>query len=91
MKKFYIILIIGLVLALTLAIQNHDTITLKFIGWEMTGSEALFIIITFFIGLIVGIAAMYPSVYKHRSQKNKLQRQVDDANKAIKSSTETKL
>ncbi len=54
MKRTYIAIIFILVLALIFAFQNTDPISLKFLAWQINGSQALIILSIFFIGYLGG-------------------------------------
>lgn len=89
MKKIYLLLIALLVFALILAIQNHDTVSFHLFNWTFTGSLALILILTFFLGLLVGILSLLPSIIRMRNLKNKFESQVANANQVESKNTTT--
>ncbi len=56
MAQFYAILITVFALALALfAIQNTDPLTVRFVAWSFTASQAATILGAAFVGAIIGI------------------------------------
>ena len=56
MSQFYAILIAAFALALALfAIQNTDPLTVRFVAWSFTASQAVMILGAAFAGVVIGI------------------------------------
>ena len=52
MQLFIILSLSIAILAVTFALQNPTVIAIKFLIWEFTGSMALVLLLTFFLGFI---------------------------------------
>lgn len=64
------------VVAVVFALQNPEQIDINVGPYILTGSTALVIIVTFGIGLLVGILAAFPSRLRHRREVKRLRKQV---------------
>lgn len=65
------------VLAVLFALQNPQTIRVNFILYETSGSAALVLIVTFAIGVLVGLLSTLPGRIRDRRQLKKTKRQLD--------------
>lgn len=81
MRSIYIVTIILLILALIFAFQNTTSISLKFIAWQFTGSQALIIIIIFFLGLCSGWFLGLSIVWRKNREIRSLKKQVNESSK----------
>ena len=79
MRSIYIVTIILLILALIFAFQNTTSISLKFIAWQFTGSQALIIIIIFFLGLCSGWFLGLSIVWRKNREIRLLKKQASDS------------
>lgn len=59
------------------ALKNTQDVTLHFfMGYERTDPLVLIILISFLIGLILGILAMMPSLFRHRKTVSRQKRTI---------------
>lgn len=63
------------VLAVIFALQNPAAVDIRFGPFDVTGSTALVLIVTFVLGVVVGTLAMLPSRFKHRKEVKTLRKQ----------------
>lgn len=76
-----ILLLLALVLSLVVtvfAVQNNTPVKVAFLGWNVTGSQALILMITFAIGIIIGVIVMLPMSIKARLSAHDERRQKRD-------------
>ncbi len=83
MRFTLIVSLVLAVLAVLFALQNPDLMRVNFGPFEVEGSTALVLILTFALGALVGILAMVPSKVKSRKQVKTLQRQVTQQREAV--------
>ena len=79
MRSTYVVTIILLILALIFAFQNTTSISLKFIAWQFAGSQALIIVIIFFLGLFSGWLLGLSIVWRKNREIRLLKKQVNDS------------
>lgn len=66
-----IVAALGLAIAVVIfALYNNDPIVVSFVIWEFEGSVALILLLTFALGVLVGIAVCLPAILKKRSKTN---------------------
>jgi putative membrane protein len=64
-----IFLLLALILSLfvtVFAVQNNAPIEVSFLSWNVTGSLALILMMTFAIGIIIGVMFMLPTSIRAR-------------------------
>ncbi len=83
LHRGYIITIIILILALIFAIQNTGPISLKFLVWDFTNSQALITLIILLLGFIAGWLFAMKNIWKKNQQIKSLNKQVDEMKKNI--------
>ena len=55
-----------------LALKNTHLVTLNFfLGYQRTDPLALILLVCFVVGVLLGILAMTPSVFRHRREANR--------------------
>jgi uncharacterized membrane protein YciS (DUF1049 family) len=65
MRIFYIIFLIAVVIvAVVFAGQNSAPVTVAFLGWSANSSMSLVLVITFAVGILLGMLLLLPSVWK---------------------------
>ncbi|TFG84861.1 MAG: LapA family protein [Spirochaetales bacterium] len=75
MKILYLVLIlIVAIFAVMFAAQNSAQIAITFFSWSTSGSLSLVLILTFSIGIFLGVLIMAPSVFKRSFQYSGLKR-----------------
>ncbi len=74
MRFTLIVSLLLAVLAVLFALQNPDLMRVNFGPFEVEGSTALVLILTFALGALVGILAMVPGKVKSRKQVKSLHR-----------------
>jgi putative membrane protein len=81
---------LGLILALLLAlvvtifaVQNNASVDISFIAWKTTGSLALVLMITFALGILLGLLVSTPGSIKRRRQFADLKKQLQSLEKEL--------
>jgi putative membrane protein len=72
-------LILALVLALIVtifAVQNNTSIDVTFLAWKIDGSLALILIITFALGILIGLLVSTPAWIRRVRQSAELKRNI---------------
>ncbi len=72
MQKILIVTLITIILILMFALQNPEEKLLKFAFWEFETSPALVILVSVFLGIIIGVTFIYPALKKRNKKINKL-------------------
>jgi uncharacterized integral membrane protein len=90
------ILILALAIALlavVFAIQNNIVVKVSFLFWETEGSLALILLITFILGVLVGIFVLIPRLIKAKklisAQKKEIERLKEEVKEKEKTFQET--
>jgi putative membrane protein len=65
------------VVAVLFALQNPQTIQVNFIVYETSGSAALVLIVTFAIGVVVGLLSTLPGRIRDRRALKKTKRKLE--------------
>ncbi len=87
MRAALIVALLIAVLATIFAVQNPQSTTL-FIGtYEITSTVALIIIVTFLVGVVVGILASLPGQMRARKRLKKLQRETATSSTSVYDTT----
>ena len=83
-----VLLLLALILSLLVtvfAVQNNAPIEIAFLSWNVTGSLALVLMITFAMGIIIGVMVMLPSSIRARlSARDERKRKEDLASRLEK-------
>ena len=66
------------ILAVIFALQNPQMADVQLGTLDLRGSMALILIVTFFIGVLVGVLAALPSWFRNRREVNRLRKRVAD-------------
>ena len=85
MKWGYIVTILLLIIALIFAFQNTDPIVLKFWPGSFAGSQALIIILIFFLGFAGGWLLGLTSAWKKNREIRALKKKTEELSKIISS------
>jgi putative membrane protein len=87
---------LGLILALLLAlvvtifaVQNNASVDISFIAWKTTGSLALVLMITFALGILLGLLVSTPGSIKRRRQFADLKKQLQSLEKELEEAFKT--
>ena len=63
-----IVTVLLFILFFGFALKNTETVTLHFfMGYEFTGPLVLMLLIFFIAGIVFGVFAMLPTLFRHRS------------------------
>lgn len=97
----FLLLLLALIIAIIaviFAVQNPAATTVSFIWWEFDSSLALVLLLTFAIGLLVGILAMTPAIIRRsisnssrKKQISSLETELEDYKKRISDFTREKV
>ncbi|MCS6991223.1 MAG: LapA family protein [Chitinophagales bacterium] len=79
MRLTYVFTVLFLLLALIFAIQNTDVISLRFLFWSFTGSQALIVVLIFVLGYLCGWLLQWPRIWKRNAELRNLKRHRADA------------
>ncbi|MCS6917777.1 MAG: LapA family protein [Chitinophagales bacterium] len=74
MRLNYLFTIIFLLLALIFAIQNTDVISLHFLIWQFSGSQALIVVLIFLLGYVSGWLLQWPRIWRRNSEIRNLRK-----------------
>ena len=77
----YALVIAGI--AMVFALQNASEVDVRFLGWDVTMSQALLIILTLIIGVIIGMLALTKSLWNKRSEMKKQKKLINALEKQI--------
>jgi uncharacterized integral membrane protein len=91
MKGGYIITILLLIIALIFTFQNTESISMRFLKWDFTGSQALIIILIFFLGFAGGWLLGLSSAWRKNREIRALKRKTDELSKIISSNPNSTL
>lgn len=83
MRFFLFLALLLATLVTTFAVQNFRTIDVKFLTWELSGSLALVLLITFSIGILIGILVSAPSSLRKRMEVRGLKKNLNRAEKDL--------
>ncbi len=72
MQKLLIVILVTIILVLMFALQNPGEAELKFAFWEFTTPPALIVLVSVFLGIIIGMAFVYPTIRKRNKKIDKL-------------------
>lgn len=87
--KFILVLVITIAVIFgIITFQNNVEISVKFIKWSFSGHLALVLLVPFAVGLLAGIAALIPPVWKKASQARHLKKRVQELEDELSPSTE---
>lgn len=77
MKTAYTVLVLLVaIVAVVFALQNSAAITIMLLGWSLSGSLSLFLIVTLAIGFLLGILSMAGALFKRGRLVSGLKRQI---------------
>jgi putative membrane protein len=77
--RITITLILALILALIVtifAVQNNMSIEVTFLAWKINGSLALILMITFALGILIGLLVSTPAWIRRVRQSSKLKKSI---------------
>lgn len=67
-----IVTVLLFILFFGFALKNTETVTLRFfMGYEFPGPLVLMLLIFFIAGIVFGVLAMLPTLFRHRSDLSK--------------------
>jgi uncharacterized integral membrane protein len=97
--RILIILAVLLALLVTIfAVQNITATAIQFLFWNITGSLALILMVTFSTGILIGLMIMIPAAVRGRFQSAELRRAVkslesrlDEAHRSIETISATRV
>lgn len=78
MKFILVLIVIIAVLFGIITFQNNVEVSVKFIKWSFSGHLALALLVPFAVGLLAGIAALIPPVWKKSAQARHLKKRVQE-------------
>ena len=77
--KFILVLVIFIAVIFgIITFQNNVEIAVKFINWNFSGHLALVLLVPFAVGLLAGISALIPPVWKKAAQARHLKKRVQE-------------
>jgi uncharacterized integral membrane protein len=84
--RFTITLILAIILALLVtifAVQNNTQIDINFLAWNTEGSLALILMITFAIGILIGLLISAPAWFRRVRQSAVLRKSIQGLEKNL--------
>lgn len=90
MRTLSLILKLGLfVLVLTFALRNTDAVTVRYyLGWEWQSPLIFVLLIAFCAGIVLGVAAALPRMFRQRREIAALRRQLSKIDHGVTEGTE---
>lgn len=79
MQIFIILALLIAIAAVTFALQNPGTITIKFLLWQFSGSMALVLLVIFAMGFVSSLLLSWVSLIRRKMKDNN--RSQPDANR----------
>lgn len=79
----YVIIIILILLGITFAVLNSDTVTVHYYSGEQALPLSLLMAISFAIGIIIGVLVMLPKVWRLRLERRRLRKKLNHAEQEI--------
>ena len=77
MKTAYTVLVLLVaIVAVVFALQNSAAITITLLGWSLSGSLSLFLIVTLAIGFLLGTLSMAGALFKRGRLSSGLKQQI---------------
>jgi putative membrane protein len=77
--RITVMLILALILAIIVtifAVQNNTPENIKFLAWEIKGSLALILMITFALGILIGLLVSTPAWFRRVRQSAELKKSI---------------
>jgi putative membrane protein len=68
MRIIFVFALILILLVTIFAVQNNELIKINLLFWEIDGSLALVLVITFILGILIGLLVSTPTTLRKRSQ-----------------------
>jgi uncharacterized integral membrane protein len=68
MRITFVFALILILLVTIFAVQNNESIKINLLFWEIDGSLALVLVITFILGILIGLLVSTPTTLRKRSQ-----------------------
>jgi putative membrane protein len=84
--RFTITLILAIILALLVtifAVQNNNPENIQFLAWKTNGSLALILMITFAIGILIGLLISAPAWFRRVRQSAELRKSIQGLEKNL--------
>ncbi|NIM93286.1 MAG: DUF1049 domain-containing protein [Anaerolineales bacterium] len=82
--RIYLILALILAILVTIfAVQNNEVIDITFLAWTVQGSLALVLMITFALGIGIGLLISSPSAVRSRLQMRDLNKKLQSMEKEL--------
>jgi uncharacterized integral membrane protein len=63
-------------LAVVLAVQNAEVVTLSAFAWRLEASLAVIIVLCIAVGAIIAALALAPQIFRRRAEEHRLRRQI---------------
>lgn len=76
MRLFFVLALILALLVTIFAVQNNANTDIAFLFWGVTGSQALVLMITLTLGIVIGVLLMLPSTVRRRLELADLRRKL---------------
>jgi putative membrane protein len=84
--RITITLILALILAIIVtifAVQNNTQININFLAWDVDGSLALILMITFALGIFIGLLVTAPAWFRRVRQSAELKKNIQTLEKDL--------
>lgn len=77
------------ILAVVFAVQNPAEVTVTFLTWKFEGSLALVLLLTFALGVILGLVALMATVVRRSWTISSQKKKIAQLEKSLQEKTET--
>lgn len=72
MKMTWILALVVALISFTVALQNSEIVTVKFLGWQAEGAVAVVMLLMFVAGCVVGSLACLPAILRRNREIHQL-------------------
>lgn len=76
MRLFFVLALILALLVTIFAVQNNANTDIAFLFWSVAGSQALVLMITLTLGIVIGVLLMLPGTVRRRLEVADLRRKL---------------
>lgn len=71
-----VIAVLALLLAVVFAVQNTEVVNVSLLLWQVNASLAVIMVVCLATGLLVGLVALAPTIYRGRTAARRLRQQL---------------
>lgn len=76
MRLFFVLALLLALLVTIFAVQNNANTDVRFLFWSVAGSQALVLMLTLTLGIVIGVLLMLPGTVRRRLEVADLRRKL---------------